>query len=530
MTPEIAADPALGRLADAVLIPPFPGPRAPDWICAALGEGLAGVTLFGPNVTDKEQLTRLSSQLRAAAAEPVIAIDEEGGDVTRISHQTGSEYPGNAALGAVDDVALTRAVYAALGADLFALGINLDLAPAIDVNTAADNPVIGTRSFGADTALVAKHAAAAVEGLQSAGVAACAKHFPGHGSTSLDSHHVIATVDGPLSLIMARDLPPFEAAIKAGVRAIMPSHLRVPELTGELPASLSVNALTHLLRGELGFTGVIVSDGLEMRAVSTPYGIPEAAVLAVIAGTDLLCLGRDIDQPTFLAVRSALVAAVRGGRLPGERLEEAAARVAELRAWTAGAVRGDGSAQGRPAIADAGRPDLSTAGAGPGGPGSGSATPAASAVGLVAARRAVQVVGTPPPLRRPLAVQLVPPSNIAVGSVPWGLGPWLPADSIRQVSTATPDSELGTVAGGLLAAAGGRSLVIIVRDAHRYPAATGLVTRLLAARPDAVVVEMGLPIWRPAAASYVASYGAAHSNAVAVAEVLGLSGGHGRVL
>ncbi len=345
MTQELTADPALGRLADAVLIPPFPGPRAPEWICSALGGGLAGVTLFGPNVTDREQLAILTSQLRAAVAEPVIAIDEEGGDVTRISHQTGSDYPGNAALGAVDDVALTRAVYAELGADLFALGINLDLAPTIDVNTAADNPVIGTRAFGADTGLVARHAAAAVAGLQSAGVAACAKHFPGHGSTRLDSHDVIATVDGPMSLLRTRDLPPFQAAISAGVRAIMPSHLRVPELTGDLPASLSYAALTELLRGELGFTGVIVSDGLEMRAVSDPYGIPEAAVLAVIAGTDLLCLGRDIDQLTFLAVRGALVEAVRAGRLPGERLEQAAARVAELRAWTAGAAGVRDSAQ-----------------------------------------------------------------------------------------------------------------------------------------------------------------------------------------
>ncbi len=358
MTQELAADPALGRLADAVLIPPFPGPQAPDWICEALGEGLAGVTLFGPNVRDRAQVARLTTQLRAAAAEPVIAIDEEGGDVTRISHQTGSDYPGNAALGAVDDVELTRAVYAALGAELFELGISLNLAPTVDVNTAADNPVIGTRAFGADTALVARHAAAAVAGLQSAGVAACAKHFPGHGSTRLDSHHVIATVQGSLRELHERDLPPFEAAIKAGVRAIMPSHLLVPELTGELPASLSSAALTDLLRGELGFTGLIVSDGLEMRAVSEPYGIPEAAVLAVMAGTDLLCLGRDIDQLTFLAVRTALIDAVRSGRLPGERLEDAAARVAELRAWTAGAVRDRGPAAGWLANAGASRPAL----------------------------------------------------------------------------------------------------------------------------------------------------------------------------
>src|SRR5258708_18834366 len=183
--------------------------------------------------------------------------------------------------------------------------MNLHLAPSVDVNTAADNPVIGTRSFGADTALVARHAAAAVTGLQLAGVAACAKHFPGHGSTSIDSHHAIATVNGSMDLIASRDLPPFVAAIAAGVRAVMPGHLRIPGLTGDLPASLSASAQTGLLRGELGFTGVIVSDALEMRAVSDPYGIPEAAVMAVAAGTDLLCLGRDQDRLTYLRVRQA---------------------------------------------------------------------------------------------------------------------------------------------------------------------------------------------------------------------------------
>jgi beta-N-acetylhexosaminidase len=512
MTQELAADPALGRLADAVLIPPFAGAQAPEWICTALTEGLAGVTLYGQNIADPAQLAELTRQLRAAVTEPVIAIDEEGGDVTRISHETGSDYPGNAALGAVDDVQLTQAVHAALGADLHRLGINLNLAPSVDVNTAADNPIIGTRAFGSDTALVARHGAAAVIGLQSAGVAACAKHFPGHGSTRLDSHDVIATVEGSLRDLHVRDLPPFEAAIRAGVRAIMPSHLRVPELTGDLPASLSAAALTGLLRGELGFTGLIVSDGLEMRAVSEPYGIPEAAVRAVMAGTDLLCLGADIDQGTFLAVRTALMDAVRSGRLPGVRLEEAAARVAELRSWTAKAALDLGPASGRPAYAGAGRPELAHQ----------AGVPAVS-VGLVAARRATHVTGELPPLHDPLVVQLVPPSNIAVGAVPWGIGPWLPADAIRPVSTATPARAVPAVATRLLTEAAGRSLVIIVRDAHRYPAATGIANLLLAGRPDAVVVEMGLPVWRPATGSYVASYGAARSNATAVAEKLGLA-------
>ena len=338
MSAGVAADPVLERMADAILIPPFPGQHAPRWVLAALERGLAGVTIFGPNIAGPEQLAGLTAQLRSAGGLPLVAIDEEGGDVTRIAHLTGSPYPGNAALGAVDDAALTAAVHRALGQDLAALGINVNLAPSVDVNTAADNPVIGIRSFGSDPDLVARHAAAAVRGLQAAGVAACAKHFPGHGSTSADSHHGIVTVQASLDLLRRRDLPPFTAAIAAGVRGVMPGHLRVPELTGDAPATLSAAALNGLLRGELGFTGVIISDALEMRAVSDLYGIPEAAVLAVAAGTDLLCFGRDAAEDSYLAVRRALSEAVASGRLPAERLTEAQQNVARLRNWLAGAA------------------------------------------------------------------------------------------------------------------------------------------------------------------------------------------------
>ena len=501
MSAQPTADPALARLADAILVPPFPGHDAPDWILDALDHGLAGVTLFGPNIAGDRQLAALTARLRLAAAEPVLAIDEEGGDVTRIAHLDGSPYPGNAALGAVDDVALTEAVYLALGADLGALGINLDLAPSADVNTAADNPVIGTRSFGSDTELVTRHAAAAVTGLQAAGVAACAKHFPGHGSTRTDTHHSIATVDAPLDLLARRDLPPFVAAIAAGVRAVMPGHLRVPALTGDLPASLSAAALTGLLRKDLGFTGVIVSDALEMRAVSGPFGIPEAAVLAVAAGTDLLCLGRDQDHLSYLAVRDALVTAVASGRMPGARLEDAAARVAQLRAWTAAARESATDAAG----AGAPRAD-------------------ATDVGLAAARRAVRMSGSPARrLGQPVVVEVVPPANIAVGAVPWGLGSWVPADSIVRISTGTAGGDLAAAAGAALAVASGRSLIIVVRDAHRHPAARDVIARLLTTRPDAVVVEMGLPLWRPPDGAYVATYGAARTSGLAAAEVLGLA-------
>ena len=349
-----AADPVLGRLADAILIPPFPGTDAPGWMLHALGRGLAGVTLFGQNIAAPGQVSALTAALRAAAEDdPVIAIDEEGGDVTRVAYADGSPYPGNAALGAVDDTSLTQAVYRAIGADLAALGINFDLAPCADVLGTADSPAVGTRSFGADTALVSRHTAAAVAGLQSAGVAACTKHFPGHGRTGTDTHEAIATIEGSLAELRLVDLPPFEAAIRAGTLAIMPSHLRVPELTGDLPATVSAAAITGLLRGELGFTGVIVSDALEMRATRDMFGIPGAAVRAVAAGTDLLCLGRDGGEGEYLAVREALVAAVRDGELDGARLEEAADRVARLRGGLARA-RLSGAAPAGTAPAGAG--------------------------------------------------------------------------------------------------------------------------------------------------------------------------------
>ena len=190
LEPDI--DPALAALADAILIPPFFGTTPPPWLLRALGRGLAGVTFFGSNMTgDTASLTAILRD--AATVEPVIAIDEEGGDVTRVTYMSGSPYPGNAALGAVDDVALTRSVYAAIGADLARLGINTNLAPCADVLAPDGSLVVGTRSFGSDPALVARHVAAAVAGLQSAGVAACAKHFPGHGSTAGDSHRELAT-------------------------------------------------------------------------------------------------------------------------------------------------------------------------------------------------------------------------------------------------------------------------------------------------------------------------------------------------
>jgi beta-N-acetylhexosaminidase len=552
-----AADPVLGRLADAILIPPFPDTAAPGWMLDALGRGLAGVTLFGQNIVTPGQVHALTAALRAAATghDPVIAIDEEGGDVTRVAYADGSPVPGNAALGAVDDIALTQAVYRSTGADLAALGINFDLAPCADVLGTADSPAVGTRSFGADTSLVSRHTAAAVAGLQSAGVAACTKHFPGHGRTGTDTHEAIATIEGSLAELRLVDLPPFEAAIRAGTLAIMPSHLRVPELTGDLPATVSAAAITGLLRGELGFTGVIVSDALEMRATRDMFGIPGAAVLAVAAGTDLLCLGRDGGEDEYLAVRDALVAAVRDGTLDGARLEEAADRVARLRGGLARA-RLSGAASAGPASAGPASAGPASAGPVPAGPISVSPVSAgrglnitgpditdldnpalestAPGVGLVAARRAVRVSGPRRTLDRPVIVEVEPRENIAAGRFGWGLGPWAPPGSVHRVGPSGRPVN-GTGAGGsaeaegagvagILAAAAGRSLVVAVRDAHRDQQTRSLVGALLAVRPDLVLVEMGLPFWHPPeGTSYLATYGASRASAHAAAELLGLA-------
>jgi beta-N-acetylhexosaminidase len=497
LEPDI--DPSLAALADAILIPPFFGTTPPPWLLRALDRGLAGVTFFGSNMTG--DTASLTATLRDAArhgesgAEPVIAIDEEGGDVTRVTYTSGSPYPGNAALGAVDDVALTRSVYAAIGTDLARLGINTNLAPCADVLAPDGSLVVGTRSFGSDPALVARHVAAAVAGLQSAGVAACAKHFPGHGSTAGDSHHELATVAGTMPDLRARDLPPFVAAIGAASLAMMPGHLRVPELTGELPATLSPAAITGLLRGELGFDGVVICDALEMKAASAAFGIPEAAVLTVIAGTDLLCLGRDTDEAMYHAVRSALAEAVTSGRLSAQRLEEAAARVAGLRARLA-AGRG---ASGIPADGAVGAGD---------------------GIGLVAARRALRGSGpVPGPLTDPLVVEVEPEENIAAGRFPWGFEPW--ADVLR-VDVAAGDGPVLTnsAAAAILTAAAGRSLVLAVRDARGV---LPLIGELVKVRPDTVLVEMGVPAWTPPpGTSYLASYGASRACAQAVAEALGL--------
>ncbi|MCP3781935.1 glycoside hydrolase family 3 protein [Micromonospora sp. A3M-1-15] len=485
----------LAALAAAVLQPGFVGTTPPPWVCRWLGEGLGSVVLFARNVVDHEQVAELTANLRAERPDVIVAIDEEAGDVTRIESARGSSRPGNFALGAVDDPALTEEVARDLGAELAAVGVTLNYAPDADVNSNPANPVIGVRSFGADPALVARHTAAWVRGLQAGGVAACAKHFPGHGDTRVDSHHDLPRIGGDRARLDAVELAPFRAAVAAGAQAVMTGHLLVPALDPELPATLSPLILGRLLREELGFGGVVVTDAVEMRAVADRYGFAGAAVRALAAGADAICVGGErATEADARELRDAIVAAVVSGDLPEERLAEAAKRVGQLAAWTV--------------AARAGRSDARPGDAG-------------SAIGLAAARRALRVVATTGgllPLAGPAhVVEFAPPRNIAIGEeTPWGIAAPLAA---LTPGTTTARYAREEVPADPSAGTAGRPLVLVVRDLHRHDWMRDAVSRALATRPDAVVVELGVPELVTGAV-HVATHGATRAAAVAAAELL----------
>ncbi|WP_326672366.1 glycoside hydrolase family 3 protein [Streptomyces sp. NBC_01257] len=508
MTTLVSTTDTVTRDALAVLQPGFTGTTAPDWLLRRIGEGLSSVGLFGRNIQTPGQLAALTAQLRAERDDVLVAIDEEGGDVTRLEVRHGSSFPGNLALGSVDDTELTRDVAQELGRRLAACGVNLNWAPSADVNSNPGNPVIGVRSFGADPHLVARHTAAYIEGLQAAGVAACTKHFPGHGDTAVDSHHALPRIDVDLETLHARELVPFRAAIAAGSKSVMSAHILLPALDPHRPATLSPQILTGLLREELGYDGLIVTDAVEMQAIASTYGIERGSVLAIAAGADALCVGGGLDDDsTVLRLRDALVAAVRSGELPEERLADAAARVRSLASWTRrarGAVSEPGAAV-----------QEGTA------PGTGHSQGIGADVGLVAARRAVKVTGTAAPLTGPAYVAaFTPVANIAVGEeTPWGVA--------AELTRLLPGTETGTYSGeteapgaGVLRAAGERRIVAVVRDAHRHPWMTEALDAVLAERPDTIVVEMGVPQAAPRGDFHIATHGAARVCGLAAAEVI----------
>lgn len=296
---------------------------------------VGGICYFRRNVKTLPQLAELSASLQQLASgnQPfplLISIDQEGGMVARIDHEGISRIPGNMALGAAGSAEDAYRV-AQIGArELRSLGVNMNFAPCLDVNNNPRNPVIGVRSFGEDPHAVAELGTAAIKGYQEEGVSATAKHFPGHGDTSVDSHLGRASVPHDLERLRSVELFPFAQAIKDGVDAIMTAHVSFPAIEpSDLPATLSHAVLTGLLREEMGFEGLIVTDCLEMHAISKEYGIPEGAIRAIEAGADCVLVSHTLSEQT--AAITAVIEAVRGGRLPVELIDKAVDRILALK-------------------------------------------------------------------------------------------------------------------------------------------------------------------------------------------------------
>jgi len=318
---------ALRRQVGQLLIAGFDGHQIPLELRSLAKEfGLGGVILFARNVMEPEQVAELAFDASRLVPElPVwVSVDQEGGRVARLKAPF-TEWPPMATLGRSGDAALAERFADALAAELKAVGITMDYAPVLDIHTNPKNPVIGDRAL-ADTAQdVARFGSAIVRALQGAGIAACGKHFPGHGDTSADSHHELPLVEQPPERLREVEFAPFSAAITAGVATIMTAHVLVPSLDETRPATLSKRIVTDVLRHELRFEGVILSDDLEMKAIAADYPVPSAAVLAIEAGCDgaLICSG---DHDTQAAALEAIVHAIEENRLPLARVEDALRR------------------------------------------------------------------------------------------------------------------------------------------------------------------------------------------------------------
>lgn len=296
---------------------------------------LGGVIYFRRNIGDPEQVANLSASLQKLSADqgnlPLwIAIDQEGGMVARIDHKRVSRIPGNMALGATGNPDYSYEVSRVSAEELLQLGINMNFAPCLDVNNNARNPVIGVRSFGEDPERVAEHGVAVIKAFQEKGLSAAAKHFPGHGDTNVDSHMGLATVEHDLDRLQQVELKPFIEAIRAGVDVIMTAHVIFPAIEPErIPATLSRSVLTGLLREDLAYDGIIVTDCLEMHAIAKFFGIGEGAVKAIEAGADVVLVSHTLNDQ--IEAIEAVKHAVRTGRISEKTIDAAVTRILALK-------------------------------------------------------------------------------------------------------------------------------------------------------------------------------------------------------
>ena len=327
MIAEMTIEEKVGQL----IMVGFEGTQANEAIETHIRERfVGGVVLFSRNIQSPQQTAELTNELQRLAGATarqiplLIGIDQEGGWVIRLK-EGATVLPGNMALGATNSTELAERAGEITAVELAAVGVNLNFAPVMDVNNNLDNPVIGRRSFGESPELVSRLGIPYIRGLQRNGVLATAKHFPGHGDTTVDSHFELPTVSHDLERIHALELQPFRAAIDADVAAIMTAHIVYPAFDANRPATLSPTILTDLLRKELGFDGLLITDDMEMKAIDDRYQSGEAAVMAVEAGADIVMV---LWTPTKqIEVFDALLSAVKSGRISQVRLDQSVERI-----------------------------------------------------------------------------------------------------------------------------------------------------------------------------------------------------------
>lgn len=456
-------------LARSVVCVGFSGARVADAPLDALRAfAPGGVILFARNVGSADETRELIAALRTlSAVPPLIAVDQEGGRVARFGADLVAELPAAMAVAAAGDPIACERLGRLVGRDLARLGVSVDFAPVADLALHAGNAVIGNRSYGDDPARVARFAMAFARGLESAGVAATLKHFPGHGDTSVDSHVALPRLNGDEARVRARDLVPFAEAIDAGaVSIVMPAHVLTPfDPAG--PATTSPRVLSEILRGELGFAGVIATDDLEMDAIARGTGTVRGAVAALAAGADLLLVSHHLELAEEVA--QAIVASVERGALAHGRLEEAALRVRMLR---------DEHAQPAPPV------DVDTE------------------APLAVARRAVTRIRGTVQLRAEKPVTVISFEG-AVRDGAAGARTHVPSLSaalrLRRWQSEVmrvalePDADDLDLLLTHLPTLGDRNFVIVTRAAHRYPGQAAAVHAVLRAVPEAVVISAREP-------------------------------------
>lgn len=306
----------------------FDGYSIPPHVDRLISRGIGGVALFRRNVESPRAFARLCAELKRRAARPfIVCIDQEGGRVMRLRDGF-TDVPSMRALGRTGDAALAQQIGRVLGTELRAVNGDLNFAPVLDVDTNAANPVIADRSLGGDPSLVARLGVAIARGLQESGVAACGKHFPGHGDTLQDSHVDLPRLNLPIERLHTVELPPFAAAVQSGIATIMTAHVVYEAIDHQYPATMSRAVLHNILRGQLGFDGAIISDDIEMKAIADHFGFEEAIIQSANAGVDLLMVCH-IAQKQEEAIE-ALIRGVEHGKVKRQRIEEAGRRLDAL--------------------------------------------------------------------------------------------------------------------------------------------------------------------------------------------------------